>query len=270
MSPAVFFVVGALIVVALVIMYGPTVAELWARTRAVSRCESIRAELDAELAREGGGNSERARQLQAELTACTNEAARFGASSSLAEVTLIQCDADFEAIEAEFAAYKSTDYSDILKRGNKFGNMMALGERMTGCLRQALAEAEREAPLLGPAGALLVLNKVRGAAVRALASSEARLACYLSAAPGCDRYFGSLEASNGDKARAEQERINIPLRGVVDAALASIQRVTDEANAEQRAREAAEVQRVRELVRARVPGIVGGGLLGSVQFIGGQ
>jgi hypothetical protein len=253
-NPAVWFIVGAVLIVGLVIMYGPTIAELWARTRAVSRCESIRADLDQELAREGGGSSERARQLQAELTACTNEAARYGASSSLAEVTLIQCDADYEALEAEFSAYKSTDYSDIIKRGNKLGNMLALGERMAGCLAQALAEAEREAPSLGPEGTILVMAKVRGAAVRALAASEARLACYRSAAPGCDRYWGSLEADNGTKAAAELARINEPLRRVVDAAIAAIAAVRNQQGAAAAEAAAAEAARLREVYTRSLAG----------------
>lgn len=209
----VWFILGAVLVIAAVVMYGPWLAEQWSKNRVITRCENLRAELD-ELRSSGNGSSQRAAQLQAELTACTQEAQRYGADASVAEVTLQTCDALSGAIETEWMAYKSTPWGDAVQRNNKRQNLLSTGRRLVQCLRQALAEAASEEALMSPEGSAAIYKAIRGAAVVALGNAQGRYNCYKNDGPGCGRY-GLNEDHGNDKAIQENEATVVPLRDII-------------------------------------------------------
>lgn len=208
----VWFILGVAIVVAVLVTYGPWLAEQWAKNRAISNCEAIRAELEEQ--RTLGGATSRIAQLQAELTACTQEAQTYGAEASVAEVTVAGCKAMVGAMDSNHSSFRATDRSDIVKRQNLRSNVLGIGERLVDCLQQALAEAVSESSLFAPATVLAIYKDIRAQAVRGLAASEMRIRCYESD-PACGRYDGSLETDNGTKIASEQQAITLPLRAVL-------------------------------------------------------
>jgi hypothetical protein len=210
---AVWLVIGAVVIIAVVAMFGPRLASLYARTQVEGRCAALQQEYNALVA--SGGNAVRAAELQQQLRACNQELQRYGGDVSLASVTLRNCDSQYDAIEAQWVHYKNTDYADILKRGNTFGSMLSMGERLVGCYQQTIAEAEAEGPTLGDTRLLAVYQEIRDSLIRSLAASEARVRCYRGGVAGCDRYFGSTEMDGQSKGLLEEQRTRDPLRAVL-------------------------------------------------------
>lgn len=204
------FVVGAIVVLVVAFIYGPRLAELFARNQAIEKCQELRARLQA--VRIEGGNVVLAEQLQQQLAACTAEAARFGADSSQAEISLLNCDATYQQLEQQYRAFKSTDYADVAKRGNQMNAMFSMGSSLVACYEQTMAEADAESIILGPAAYTALLEKIRGSILRSLMASEERVFCYRSGSAGCDRYLGSVEGDGQTKGTVEEERTRNPLK----------------------------------------------------------
>lgn len=205
MKPSPFVIVGLVVVGVLVlaaVALFPRLATAVARDQALSRCDALRQER-SRLAVQGGDVVEIAR-LDAQIRACTTEAASLGANVDLGSETLKTCLAKSEQIEQEWAHYRSTGYDDAVKRNNTRGTMLRLGEELARCFSQAVTDAQN----------VVTLRQIRDAVSQAIGRAQAREQCYLSDASGCGR-FGLNEPHGNDKAADERARVITPLRDVL-------------------------------------------------------
>lgn len=194
-------IVGGIFIFGLVVWITRTVT----RSNALSRCEDLKRQRAA-LAVQGGDVVAIAR-LDAEIRQCAQSAQALGADVDLGGVTLDGCVAKAEQIEQEWAHYRSTEYTDAIKRNNTRGTMLRLGEEMARCFEQAVAEAETPESI----------ERIRTALSRAIGKAEDRERCYRNDGSGCGR-FGLNEAHGNDKASDEINRVITPLRAAHAAA----------------------------------------------------
>jgi hypothetical protein len=189
----------AAVAVAVVAWVFPRLAKAYGVTQALSRCAELERQR-AQLAVQGTDPVTLAR-LDSEIRACSQTAQSLGAEIDLGDVTLEACIAKLEQINQEWAHYRSTEYSDAVKRNNTRSAMLRFGEEAARCASGAVDDAESVA----------ALDRIRSALSKGIGEAEARERCYLSDGTGCGR-FGLNEDHGNDKARAERERVIEPLR----------------------------------------------------------
>lgn len=156
-------------------------------------------------------------------------------------------------VNAMFASYKATDYTDAVKRNNLRQNVLSFGAQLAGMLRDAYDTAVGVQPGMDVGAAMRVAESLAqrgtfimtfpaatsglGAATTTAARSEViaavrtvvgvlrlslddsvtRRICYLFDQPGCGR-FGVNEDHGNDKAAQEQTRVTAPMSATYDAA----------------------------------------------------
>ena len=170
-----------------------------AKESAVSRCAALKARRAGEAVQ--GGNPVVLAQLDYEIKTCLGEAAALGAPVDVGAAVLEGCIAKGEQISQEWAHYKSTSYSDPVKRNNTRGTILRTGEEMARCFSGALDEVTTVP------GA----EAIKAEITKQLAYSVSRRACYDNNMPGCGRDLLNEDHGN-DKSAAERDRIEIPLR----------------------------------------------------------
>jgi hypothetical protein len=106
-------------------------------------------------------------------------------------------------IDAQFAHYRATDWSDALKRNNTRQTILRSGRDLTACLQGVFSSASSF-------GSLTSLRAVGALTIAAINASIDRWACFLSNQSGCGTF-----AANEDQpdVKAQQERANtaVPL-----------------------------------------------------------
>lgn len=177
----------------------PKLARAYGRDQAISRCAELKQQR-AQLAVQGTDAVTLAR-LDSEIRACSQTAQSLGADLDLGEVSLEACLAKREQISQEWAHYRSTEYSDSLKRNNTRNNMLRIGEEMARCYDGAVDDSE----------SVDALDKIRAALSNTIGEAEARERCYRDDGSGCGR-FGLSEDHGNDKADQERNRVIAPLR----------------------------------------------------------
>ncbi len=186
-----------LLVVAAMVL--PRIAQALARDKALGRCAELEQQR-AQLAVQGTDPVTIAR-IDSELRACQATAQQLGADVDLGVEGAKSCASRGEQISQEWAHYRSTEYSDSVKRNNTRNSMLRFGEEMARCFEQAIDDAS------SPEGLRVIKSELN----RQIAYAEARETCYLTDASGCGR-FGLSEDHGNDKARQERERVILPLR----------------------------------------------------------
>lgn len=198
-------IVVVVIVVAVAFTF-PSIATTYARNRTLTRCQELEAELAAMSGQ--GGDQQAIAAKQAELRICYGQAEAAGAAVDLGRVRLEQCRIMLRQCREEFAHYRSTDYSDAVKRNNTRGTILRVGENFVTCVREAGNATET---LPGAEEALALAKE-------AFAEFEAQRLCYLYDQAGCGR-FAVNEPHGNDKAGDVQARILTPLLAVIDGEL---------------------------------------------------
>jgi len=150
-------------------------------------------------------------RIETQVAQCIQQTRAAGGNVDNAMSNMSDADQDFEQIENWFNEYKSTDYSDALKRNNIRKNMLDTGQAMAG----------KYASAAGAATDVATANAVRQSILRALDSAVSRRICYQYDASGCGR-FGANEDHGNDKAAQEQSRTIQPL---LDAHGLSVQKI---------------------------------------------
>jgi hypothetical protein len=120
--------------------------------------------------------------------------------TKLAELKLRPCATAKSFIDAQFAHYKATEYSDALKRNNTRGTMLAVGATLVACLQNALSTA---IGMKNVQSVQLVANTI----ISALDAAMVRRDCYFYDQPGCGR-FGVNEPHGNDKS-ADENRVTV-------------------------------------------------------------
>lgn len=185
------------VVVAIAVaVYGPTWSAKAAASAKSSECDALLAQLRAVQTQ--GGDAVAAAKLETQLKVCAAAAKAAGADINLAEVYLATCESTAEQIEQEFAHYKSTDWSDLVKRGNTYGTILRLGDTLAPCAIDALNQCT----------SIAEVKSVDTFIRKQIAASTARAKC--SARPG-----GSGCGENAGIRRGEMERILKPLEALV-------------------------------------------------------
>lgn len=195
------------VVVAIAAYLFPRLAKSYGITQALSRCAELEAQR-AQLAVQGTDPVTIAR-LDSEIRACSQTAQSLGAELDLGDVTLEACVSKLEQINQEWTHYRSTEYSDAVKRNNTRSAMLRIGEEAARCFNGAVADSE----------SIATLDRIRAALSKGIGEAEARERCYLSDGSGCGR-FGLNEDHGNDKARQERERVIEPMRAAHAAATA--------------------------------------------------
>lgn len=191
-------IVGAVAAVALAAKLAPGIGASRSRADTLARCAEIRRQLVA--ARVQGGDAVAASQLASQLSDCLAQAAAEGAQIDPTSAAMLDADTAYSQIEAEWAHYRSTDYSDSIKRNNTRGTMLRLGEGMAAAYRAAADAAVTPSQLA----------VVRASLLRSIDASERRRNCYLSNEAGCGR-LGVSEPHGDDKAGDEWSRVLDPM-----------------------------------------------------------
>lgn len=186
-------------VVALAIAFGPGALAAYRKNQREGECRELMRQLVAVRSQQGAG-VQAARELESQVTACAAEG-----QLDARDVERIQCDAIRQQMNVEMGNLRSTDYSDILKRGNIRNSILGLGEDLARCFTAAIEAVPFDA------SGITLLRDLEFSLRGAYADSEARQRCFKNAEGGCDRYFGSLEPSGDEKARDEWQRVNRPL-----------------------------------------------------------
>lgn len=194
----VVLVLGVVLVVYLAASYGPELVRKWRLDQALARCAQLRAQLAA--VRVQGGDPVAAQRIEDELNACARDVAALGGTVDAAGVQLLACDTAYEQQVQEFSHYRSTEYSDAVKRNNTRQTILRLGDDQVRCYNGAIAAATSPA----------TLNIIRASILRTLEAAVDRRNCYLYDQRGCGR-FGVNEPHGNDKAADEQQRIIDPL-----------------------------------------------------------
>jgi len=168
------------------------------RAALAAECESIRTSLEALAAT--GGDPHTLELQRVALADCARRAAAAGITLSAELTTLVPCRATRAFMNAQWADYRRTSYSDPISRDNKRNAILSQGAALVQCLSAALSVAST------PAAVSAVLADIRGAA----ADSGERAACLTRGSDGCGR-FGVNEESGTVRARKELETIGLPL-----------------------------------------------------------
>lgn len=192
---AIGVVVLVVVLVAVAYYIGPAVA----KQKTLSRCAALKAQLAA--AQGAGSNAGVLTSLQQQIAQCTADANAQGANLDPALETLHSCEANFEAVQAEFSHLKSVDYSDVLQRGNTMNTLLNEGEQGVNCIVGAVQTATSKETL----EAIRQTIDNIGRKTRAMQQS------FYFRESGTDRYLGSSETSSDGKADSVRRRINDPL-----------------------------------------------------------
>jgi hypothetical protein len=235
--------------VVLLLVYAPVKRKLELQALK-TRCGQVRAALSAQ--RIQGGDLGKQNQLEAELATC-QQAMRDAGLEVDEQGELLQSIRDVRRqMRQEYTHFKSTDYSDILKRGSTRGAILRFGEE----LAQRYVAARAAAVEAGD-GARGQLATLRREIAIDISDSQDRLNCYRRQGNGCDRYLGSTEDSPAGKVASERERVLEPLQReramLFEAAAEALgTSVADQEAAMEAQRErAAMLQRREALLRAR-------------------
>jgi len=207
--PVALAVLAAVVVVALVARYAPAASSARELDRVLAECAELTGQLQA--ARGQGGDVGRANTLQSQLDSCVARANALGGELDASAAKLVQADAAYAQIEAEFLHLRSTDYADWLKRQNTLRTM----HRVAGDLVRAYDEA------LTAASSPAAVARVRASILRSLDAAMQRRNCYATEASGCNR-SGPAELSGQEKADAELDLVIRPLSDVYRRAVARL------------------------------------------------
>lgn len=192
-------VVGA---VALAVAWGP-LTRARAKADKLAECRELRRQL-IHLRAQGGSTTEAA-QLAAQLQLCATELQEMGVDDfTISNAAAVNCETMLEQIMQEWAHFKTTDYADIVKRGNTRGTILRLGAELNRCLENAANQATTAAEL----------DALASVAKRHYEASVERARCYERGESGCSRYWGSLETDDKTKAREEIEQVQRGARDV--------------------------------------------------------
>jgi hypothetical protein len=173
----------------------------------------------------------------AQATHMANDMTRRGYTwlwADMATSRLRMCSVLKTEIDREFQHYKTTSYSDAVKRNNTRQTILRLGRELSQCLSSALSDARKAPPVrltqvrwlglrgMGGLGAYSAatgnsVSAVAASALSALDSSMTRKICFSLDMPGCGR-FGVNEDGNEKKAADEQARVLAPLLAVAKGA----------------------------------------------------
>src|SRR5690606_16960105 len=129
----------ATVAVAIAAYLFPKLARSYGLTPALSRCAELQAQR-AQRALHGTDPVTLARR-DSEVRACSQTAQSLGAELDLGDVTLEACVAKLEQINQEWAHYRSTEYSDAVKRNNTRSAMLRFGEEAARCASGAVEDA---------------------------------------------------------------------------------------------------------------------------------
>jgi hypothetical protein len=199
--PIALVVIGAIVIVAVAARYAPAAAGARSRDAILAECAQLTGQLAA--VRQQGGDVGQAAQIQAQLDACVARANALGAGLDASAAKLVQADAAYAQIDAEFRHLRSTDYADWLKRQNTLRTMHRVSADLVRAYDEATTAAESPA----------AVARVRASILRSLDASIQRRNCYATKAAGCDR-SGPAELSAEEKAAAEME---LSIRPLADA-----------------------------------------------------
>lgn len=208
MNRTAVIVLGAVVAIVVAALAFPRLARAFSANAALSRCAELKAQRAA-VAVQGGDVVTLAR-LDAEIRACSQDAAALGADVDLGSVTLAACTAKYEQIAQEMAHYRSTDYSDTVKRQNTRGTIFRLGEEMARCYETAVADAD----------SVDTLDQIRNSIARTVSAAQGWERCFRDQASGCGRFFGSTDTFPPEVADAFLTRMIAPLRAAHAAATA--------------------------------------------------
>ncbi len=199
--PIALVIIGAIVIVAVAARYAPAAAGARSRDAILAECAQLTGQLAA--VRQQGGDVGQAAQIQAQLDACVARANALGADLDPSAAKLVQADAAYAQIDAEFRHLRSTDYADWLKRQNTLRTMHRVSADLVRAYDEATTAAESPA----------AVARVRASILRSLDASIQRRNCYATRAAGCDR-SGPAELSGEEKAAAEME---LSIRPLADA-----------------------------------------------------
>ena len=199
--PIALVIIGAIVIVAVAARYAPAAAGARSRDAILAECAQLTGQLAA--VRQQGGDVGQAAQIQAQLDACVAQANALGAGLDPSAAKLVQADAAYAQIDAEFRHLRSTDYADWLKRQNTLRTMHRVSADLVRAYDEATTAAESPA----------AVARVRASILRSLDASIQRRNCYATKAAGCDR-SGPAELSGEEKAAAEME---LSIRPLADA-----------------------------------------------------
>jgi len=172
-------------------------------------CDALKAQRSA-LSVQGGDAVEIAR-LDAQIRTCSAQNVLLGSGEDLALTTLTGCEEKSNQIEQEWAHYKTTSYTDPVKREGARGTILRLGAMRNTCYQTAIDEATTIAGI----------ESVRNSIGRAITKSVARNRCHKNDEPGCGRLWGvDIEPHGNDKEASELRDITTPLRELYAAAAA--------------------------------------------------
>lgn len=225
MPVAIILAVGAVLVVALLV-WGP-IKKKMALEDLKASCAALRGRL-AVLRTQGGSVDEQAR-LQVQLDDCQQALRDAGIDVSVLGELLRQIETTRAQMRQEHSHFKSTDYADIMKRGNIRGTILRLGDSLAPLYQAGVAAAAED-----PSSELANLGLLLASAKVDLADSVARAKCYRTEAPGCGRYLGSTEDDGRSKARNESTRVSAGLRAAMGEINMRIRELAEPAAREER------------------------------------
>lgn len=177
----------------------------WARSQALARCNALQQQR-ALLPQ--GADINTINTLDAQIRLCADELRSLGLPVAPGLATgLDECATKARQIAAEWTHYRSTSYSDPMKRDNTRGAILRMGDEMVSCFSRSIEAATTFAEITA------IDDLIR----REIAASHGRLQCYLNDQSGCGR-FGVSEEHGNDKARHERTRIYDPLLRVQEQA----------------------------------------------------
>lgn len=116
--------------------------------------------------------------------------------------------AAFARADAKFDEYKGVDYADALRRNNLRQEVLGSATEAVNVLGQAVPELLQNS-IMSAGG----VRALRDTLLAGLRSAYTRWICYLTAAPGCDR-FGVNEDASNDKATQEWSSVIVPLQAM--------------------------------------------------------
>lgn len=198
-------IIAVIVLVAVAAKVLPGVTQRNARADKIAECAGLQAELRG--VRVQGGDATRAAQLEAAIAACIEQANALGANIDAGSVALLSADTGYEQIRQEYDHYRSTDYSDAVKRNNTRNTMLRLYDDVVTQYANATAASTT------PEG----LANIRASILRSLDAAIQQANCYVTDGPGCGR-FGVNEPHGDDKYRDMEDRAIRPLAAAYHAA----------------------------------------------------
>lgn len=208
-SRIVLLALVVIIVVVIAVKVVPSVVAKSQLNDKLTECARLRALLESQ--RRQGGDAVAAAQTAAALERCVQEANALGGHLSSADATLVDCDSAYTQMVEEFSHYKSTSYSDPVKRNNTRTTILRLGEDQARCYQTAIASATSSQ----------AVNLIRESILRSLEAAIDRRSCYLYDMEGCGR-FGLNEDDATAKGAQEKQRVIDPLIVAYQASLARL------------------------------------------------